>query len=86
MLLLSNVIVPPPLSIETSPAGWSPLVSLSMVTLLRLMSPGLLMETFPDWPSVPPTFTSIVLNGSSCILTCLLVIMDKLLSSRFPCG
>ena len=43
-----------------------------------------MMETSPDWPSVAPTFIGI---GSPKIstVTCLLVIMDKSLSSRFPC-
>ena len=35
----------------TSPAAWLLLVSLSMVTLLRLRSPELLIETSPDWVS-----------------------------------
>ena len=58
----------------TSPAAWLLLVSLSMVTLLRLRSPELLMKTSPDWVSpvsicigVPKNFT----------VTCSLVIMDK---------
>ncbi len=85
MLVLSRLMLPMLLML-TFPAGFSPLVSLSMVTLLRLRLPELMMETEPDWPSVAPTSTSIVLDSLSFILTCLLVIMDKSLSSRFPCG
>lgn len=70
----------------TFPAGWSPLVSLSMVTLLRLMLPELRMETGPDWPWVAPTSICIVSFSLSFILTCLLVMIDESLSRRFPCG
>ena len=70
----------------TFPAGSLPLVSLSMVTLLRLRLPLLMMDTGPDWPCSAPTSTSIVWNSLSLIVTCLLVIIDKSLTSRFSCG
>ncbi len=80
MLLLSNVITPPLLSMVTFPAAWSLLVSLSMVTLLRLRLPLLLMETLPDWPSVAPTSICWISIPGSSIVICLLVIIDKSLS------
>ncbi len=62
----------------TFPAGLSPLVSLSILTLLRLRLPLLMIDTSPDWPWVAPTSTSIVLMKKfSRIVTCLLVMMDK---------
>ena len=70
----------------TFPAFSKLLVSLSMMTLLRLRSPLLMMETRPDLPWVPPTSTISVLYSSIFILACLLVMIDKSLSSRFPCG
>ena len=69
----------------TFPAFSLPLVSLSILTLLRLRSLELMMETGPDWPRVFPVSICILLSGNS-IITCLLVIMDELLSRRFPCG
>ena len=60
----------------TLPAGWLPLVSLSMVTLLRLVLPELKIDTFPDRPCVVPT--SIRISWPKvCIVTCLLVMLDK---------
>ena len=59
----------------TSPAASSLLVSLSMVTLLRLRSPELLMETSPDW--VSPVLTCISSPQGSVTVTCSLVIMDE---------
>ena len=58
----------------TSPAAWLLSVSLSMVTLLRLRSPELLIETSPDWVSP----VSICLgNPATSTVTCSLVIMDE---------
>ena len=58
----------------TSPAAWLLLVSLSMVTLLRLRSPELLIETSPDW--VSPVSICICSPKISTV-TCSLVIMDE---------
>ena len=58
----------------TSPAAWLLLVSLSMVTLLRLRSPELLIETSPDW--VSPVSICLGLPKISTV-TCSLVIMDE---------
>ena len=58
----------------TFPAAWLLLVSLSMVTLFRLRSPELLMETSPDW--VSPVSISICPPKISTV-TCSLVIMDE---------
>ena len=61
----------------TSPAAWLLLVSLSMVTLLRLRSPELLIETSPDRVS-PISPTSLVPQEEHiCTLTCTLVVMDE---------
>ena len=58
----------------TSPAAWLLLVSLSMVTLLRLRSPELLMKTSPDWVSP----VSICVSSPKIFtVTCSLVIMDE---------
>ena len=59
----------------TSPAAWLLLVSLSMVTLLRLRSPELLIEMSPDW--VSPVSNCIFLSQGIVIVTCSLVIMDE---------
>ena len=59
----------------TSPAAWLLLVSLSMVTLLRLRSPELLIEKSPDW--VSPVSNCIFSAQGSIIVTCSLVIMDE---------
>ena len=59
----------------TSPAAWLLLVSLSMVTLLRLRSPELLIETSPDW--VSPVSICISSPQDIVIVTCSLVIMDE---------
>ena len=59
----------------TSPAAWLLLVSLSMVTLLRLRSPELLMETSPDW--VSPVSTCISSPQGIVIVSFSLVIMDE---------
>ena len=71
----------------TSPAAWLLLVSLSMLTLLRLRSPELLMETWPDWLWIfSTTFVLSPSKNFKLTFTCLLVIMDKSLSKRSPCG
>ena len=58
----------------TSPAAWLLLVSLSMVTLLRLRSPELLIETSPDL--VSPVSICLGLPNNFTV-TCSLVIMDE---------
>ena len=85
MLVLLRVMLPW-LVILTLPAGLSPLVSLSMVTSLRLRLPELMMDTSPDWPCVAPRSICLSPSRGSSIVTCLLVMMDKSLSSRFPCA
>ena len=76
----------------TFPAAWLLLVSLSIVTLLRLRSPELLMKTSPDWVfsvstdwvfpvSTAPLLSSTCLFSPEgvCIVTvtCSLVIIDE---------
>ena len=61
----------------TSPASRFPLVSLSMVTLLRLRSPELLIETSPDLPWAPTSILIGLHRSHIFISTCTLVIMDE---------
>ena len=61
----------------TSPAAWLLLVSLSMVTLLRLRSPELLIETSPDLPWAPTSILIGLHHSHIFISTCTLVIMDE---------
>ena len=63
-----------------SPAVWLLLVSLSMLTLLRLRLPSLVMETSPDWP-LAPTFIILGSHESHTFIpTVALVIMDESLT------
>ena len=63
----------------TFPAFWLLLVSLFMVTLFRLRSPGLLMKTWPDWVSPVSTSTCFISSQGISIVTvaCSLVVIDE---------
>ena len=63
-----------------SPAVWLLLVSLSMLTLLRLRLPSLVMETSPDLPLAPTSIILDVHESHNFIFTFALVIMDESLT------